>query len=109
MRRLFWIIPIVFWVAAAANYQCLAEEKKESKSVGENIGSTTRKITDDSKAAYQETKEAIRKMSDDVVHEAKKAYQETKDAGSKMVEDVKSGFNQTSPSANEDDKDKARK
>jgi hypothetical protein len=98
MKKFIYTILAIVWVAVAVVSPCTAEEKKESPSVGEAVGSSARQVTDDSKTVYLETKEAIVKVSKDVVQGAKNAYHEAKEAGSHVAEDVKAGFNKEQPS-----------
>ena len=91
-KRLFWIVWMTAWVVLAVIGPGAAEEKKESASPGEAIGEAARQVTEDSKEAYHETKDAVVKTSKEVFEGAKKAFQEAKGAGGKAVKDVKSGF-----------------
>ncbi|MFZ1986022.1 MAG: hypothetical protein WAU91_16515 [Desulfatitalea sp.] len=99
MKRFIYMMLAIVWVAAAVVASpCAAEEKKESPSVGEAVGSSARQVADDSKTAYQETKETIVKVSKDVVQGAKNAFQEAKESGTHVAEDVKAGFTKEQPS-----------
>lgn len=101
-----WIILIVsaLWLTVTAVGVCAAEEKAKEPSAGESIGQAARQIGDDSKKAYQDTKEEAVKTSKDIAEESKKAYQEARDAGIKMVDDVKKGFEKGGSSSKEEKK-----
>ncbi len=91
-KRLSWTILAAGWVLLALVGPGLAEEKKEISTPGEAIGDAVRRIREDSKAAYHDTKDAVVKTSDEVVEGAKKAFHEAKEAGGDVVTDVKKGF-----------------
>jgi hypothetical protein len=92
MKRFIYTMLAIVWVAVGVASPCAAEEKKESPSVGEAVGSSARQVADDSKTAYKETKEAVVKVSKDVVQGAKSAFKEAKESSTHLAEDVKAGF-----------------
>jgi hypothetical protein len=92
-KRLFWIVWTAAWIVLAVGGPGAAEEKKTITSPGEAIGEAARRVTEDSKAAYHETRDAVAKSSREVVEGAKKAVQEAKGAGTQVVKDVKKGLN----------------
>lgn len=92
-KRLFGTTIAAGWIFLILVGPCLSEEKKEITTPGEAIGEAARRIREDSKAAYHDTKDAVVKSSEEVVEGAKKAFHEAKAAGSNVVTDVKKGFN----------------
>lgn len=107
MKRAIYFLLVLAGITLAPISIGWAEEEKASPSVGEKIGSAGRQVADDSKKAYQGTKEETVKIYREVVQDFKKAVQEAKAAGTQTMEDVKRGYKKepaaknTAPSSTE--------
>jgi len=64
----------------------------ESNSVGRTIGEAGRAIVDDSRRAYDVSKEFVLETGQDIAEGAQEAYEEAKHVGPKIADDLKEGF-----------------
>jgi len=84
-----WIVTliIVSIVAMAPGTAAAA-----AKSIGRSLGEAGRAIVDDSKSAYQNSRDFFVATGQSLSQEAREAYEQVKHIGPRMAEDVKDGF-----------------
>ena len=81
----------------------------EDKSIGQTLGEAGRAIVDDSRKAYETSKDFAVDTGQAISQGAREAYEEGKHIGPKIAEDIKQGFqgggqapdptNETAPAA----------
>jgi hypothetical protein len=84
-----WIVTaIMLGVVALAPGTAAA-----GKSIGRTFGEVGRAIVDDSRSAYEHSRDFVVDAGHSVSQDAREAYEDAKHIGPQMVEDVKDGFN----------------
>ena len=84
-----WIVTaIILGVVALAPGMAAAD-----KSIGRTFGEAGRAIVDDSRSAYERSRDFAVDTGQSVSEGAREAYEDAKHIGPQMVEDVKDGFN----------------
>ena len=84
-----WIITLIVCGALAAP---LGTAAAAEKSIGQTFGEAGRTIVDDSRKAYQSSRDFAVETGENVAQGARQTWEEAKDAGPKIVHDVKNGF-----------------
>jgi len=84
-----WIVTLIMLsVAAMAPGTASAAEK----TIGRSLGEAGRAIVDDSKSAYQNSRDFFVDTGQSVSQDAREAYENAKHIGPRMAEDLKDGF-----------------
>jgi hypothetical protein len=66
----------------------------DNTSIGRNFGAVGRAIVDDSRRAYDASKDFAVETGQNISEDAREAYEEAKHVGPKMADDIKKGFQQ---------------
>lgn len=86
--RLWIVTIIVLGIMAGA----MGTGAVAGQSIGRTMGEAGRAIVDDSKRAYQGSRDFFVDTGQDISQGARKAYDDAKHIGPRMVEDLKNGF-----------------
>jgi hypothetical protein len=84
-----WIVTLMFCCLLAAAPEAVTAGEK---SIGRAVGEAGRAIVNDTRSAYEASKDLVVETGESVSEGAQEAYEEAQHIGPKMVEDVKKGF-----------------
>lgn len=84
-----WIVTVVLLgiVALVSGTEAVADQ-----SIGQTLGEAGRAIVDDSKSAYQGSRDFFVDTGQRIAQGAREAYDDAKHIGPRMAEDLKDGF-----------------
>jgi hypothetical protein len=84
-----WIMALTVCGLLAVAPLAIADE---NKSIGQTFGEAGRAIVDDSRSAYESSKDFAVETGQSISEDAQEAYEEGKHIGPKIAEDIKKGF-----------------